>query len=199
MKNILNKEHNGLIAFEYMILTPLMYMSFIMLLYFFFACMAYITYNNLANSIAQELNMRQSGYQRCIDTYNNVCPTIYSYRNVVNPDNSIGQDGGYILSPANVQFGGPTMNDIGNYSYCTPELINGGYFAIDKYQSGFIMPFTEVKAIKITSAKPIKCSEGERMAGNVIRVEIDYTSMLSFSNSDSFLPIMKAVGYNIIS
>jgi len=202
MRKLLKEEHSGLIAVEQMILTPLIYMSLIMMLYFFFAVMAYITFNNIANSMAAELNMRQTGYQRCIDAYQNICPTIYSYRNIVNADNSIGQNGGYILSPANVKVGGPTIQDIdNNANYKTPELLNGTYYALDKYSNGFIIPFTEVKSVKVTSTKPVRCSDGEKMAGNVIRVEIDYTSILSFSDSTApiFLPVMKAVGYNVIS
>lgn len=62
-------EHDGSQAIESIMLVPLMLATFFILLSFFFMSLTFILYNNVANSIAQDLNMRQTGYQKAIDDH----------------------------------------------------------------------------------------------------------------------------------
>lgn len=63
MNELLRRKRRGAAAMEWVILSPLMILSFMALLYLLFIGLAYIQYNNLANTISQDLNMRQSGYK----------------------------------------------------------------------------------------------------------------------------------------
>lgn len=184
IKNYLNKEHEGSEGLEAIVHSPLIFITFVILLYFFFMCMTYIAYNNIANSIAQELNMRQSGYEEAITNYPTM-PHVWSYRVAQNSDGSIPS--GKYLSASQVEV----------VPY-TPALKSATYFALDKYSDGFIIPFTEVTGVKVMTTKAIDPSKGARLAGTIITVNIYYESFV-FSSSGSIFPAIKATGYNIIS
>lgn len=168
-------EHKGNASIEWVILTPLMYATFLVLLYFFFMALTFISYNNLSNSIAQELNMRQSGYQIATQNYSTM-PDIITYKNDLS-GNKMMLASSVVVSP---------------YSN---ELKCGTFSAIGQYKEQFPIPFAEVKGIEVTSSKPISILSGKAMAGTLITVKINYTSMVFGMEG----PMMTAIGYNIIS
>lgn len=181
-KNIMTKEHNGSEGFESVILTPLMFLTFVLLLYFLFISLAYISYNNVANNIAQELNMRQSGYKEAIERYPSLPNDILTYRNSNSGEllrSSYLNNSDVIVSPN------------------TQSLASGAYFAIDKHKEQFVIPFTEITKIEIISTKPIDISNSS-MTGAVIKVRIHYTNMNTGKPGEGLIP-MVAEGYSVIS
>lgn len=182
MLKFLKGEHDGSEGFEATLVFPLIFITFIILLYFFFMAMTYISYNNVANSIAQELNMRQTGYQTAMDNYATM-PNVYTYR--VRADGN--QPTGALLPASKVSV-----------SPSTSALRSGTYFALDKHKGQFIIPFTELTGVKVTTTKPINVSSGKKLAGTVIKVEIYYRTMVYGGSSPRPLINMTAVGYNII-
>lgn len=195
LRNVLFSTHTGSVTVESIILAPLMFITFIILLYFFFMMLTYVSFNHLSNDIASELNMRQSGYTVAQHVYYNL-PRIYTYSVETNSSGSI-KEGHYL-----------TSNDIEVTPY-TNELLCGTYYALDKYNAkknsgganfkkqSLNVPFSEVKHIKVSASKPVKCSDGEKMAGNVITVEITYSCKVFGTNF--IQPELKALGYNVIT
>lgn len=183
-KNLLKEEHKGSQGVESVILAPLMFITFVILLYFCFMSLTFISYNNLANNIAQELNMRQSGYTEAMNKYSTP-PRVLTYRNA--------NDGINIPPSAYLPASAITV------SPGTSALQSGAYFAIDKHKGQFIIPFSEIKGVKVTTTKAIDPSIGRKLAGTVIKVEIEYTSMVLGKPGSGGLIPMRAVGYNVIS
>mgnify|MGYP000588296083 CR=1 FL=1 len=192
IKNLLNKECEGVMAVESMILTPLIYITFLLLLYFFFMMVTYISYNNLANAIAQDLNMRQTGYLTAKATYPYM-PLIKT-----NYINNGTQEGGFTyLSSSDVV--------VSRSGYGV--LRNATYYALEKNEDRICIPYSEVKGIEVKTAKPIHPSDGSAMAGNVIKVTVKYQSFMRINfigpGRDGGLfqndLLMNAVGYNVIS
>lgn len=62
MKKLLRKR-KGEAGFESVLLFPLILLMLMICLYFLFICLSYVQINNTANTLAQSLNMRQSGYR----------------------------------------------------------------------------------------------------------------------------------------
>ena len=184
---IVKTEHNGSQAVEFILLSPLVISTFFLLLYFFFMSLTYIAYNNIANSIAQELNMRQTGYQQAINDFQ-FAPQVFTYKNHSESEYKDGgmPNAGY-LNPSAIQISPETQ-----------ALKSGSYFAIDKYRKQFIIPFSEITGIEIVSSKPINPSDGVHMSGALITVKIYYNSMV-FGNDTVGVVSMKAIGYGIIS
>lgn len=178
----LKDEHIGSEGLESVLLSPLMFITFVIILYFFFTCLTFISYSNLANNIAQELNMRQSGYETAIANYSTM-PQVWTYRNSNTGDIPTGR----FLNASDVHVNPGTS-----------ALKSGTYFALDKHKGQFVIPFSEVKGVTVTTTKAIDPAQGKKLAGTVIKVEIDYTSMVYGENGNGFLP-MRAVGYNIIA
>lgn len=184
-KAILNDEHTGSEAVESVILTPLMFITFIILLYFFFMGLTFISYNNVANSIAMELNMRQSGYETAMRNYP-TAPQILTYVNSTTTSDGLYPRSAY-LSASKI-----------NVSPNTQELKSGTYFALTKYQKQFLIPFAQLNGIEVTTTKPIKYSMGKQLAGTVVKVKVHYNTMTFGEQGHGLIP-MTAVGYGIIS
>lgn len=180
---ILNDEHDGSEALETVILSPLMFITFVIILYFFFMSLTFISYSNLANSIAQELNMRQSGYKDAISSHSTM-PEVWTYRNGTGPE---GVPSGRFLPASSVAV-----------SPNTTALKSGTYFALDKHKDQFVIPFSEVKGIKVYTTNAIDPAMGKKLAGTIIRVEIEYTTMIYGKEGRGLIP-MTATGYNIIA
>lgn len=183
IKNILTDKHVGSEGLETVILSPLIFGTFFILMYFFFMTLTFISYNNVANSIAQELNMRQTGYQTAIANYPNA-PKILTYRNSTS-DSGIPPSA--YLSPSKITVSPETQ-----------ALKSGTYFALDKYKNQFIIPFSEIKGIEVTTTKPVNPANGRNMAGTVVKVKIHYTTMSLGRPNHGLIP-MTAVGYGIIA
>lgn len=187
IKKILKKKHRGDMAVEAMILTPLMFVTYLILLYFFFMSLTYVSYNNLANKLAQNMNMRQSGYQKAIDT-SSIPPKILTYSV---SEKSVISESQY-LNPNNITF-----------KYGTTEEKAGLYSAMKEHQNQFLIPFNQVTRVDLQSSRPIKLQEGRKMAGNVITVNVYFRTMVFGGVQDgkvnSLLPTIKATGYNTIN
>lgn len=182
IKQLLNEEHIGSEGFESVLLSPLMFSTFLILLYFLFIVLTYISYNNVANSIAQELNMRQTGYREAINNYPNA-PKILTYKN----SNSKEMPNSALLSSSNILVSPETQ-----------ALKSGTYFALDKHKNQFIIPFSEIEKIEVISTKTIEPSMGRGMAGAIIKVKIGYTTTTLGRTGRSFIP-MTAIGYGVIA
>lgn len=182
IKSLLLEEHEGSEALETVILAPLMFATFFILLYFFFMSLTFISYSNVANSIAQELNMRQTGYQTAMQNYT-TAPRILTYRVSTN---------GTIPNSAYLD-----SSEIKVSPY-TKELKSATYFALDKYKNQFLIPFSQVTGIEVITTKPITTSSGKKLAGTIIKVKIHYKTM-SVGESGRGLINMTTVGYGIIA
>ena len=180
--NLLNEEHCGSEGVESVLVSPLIFGTFLVLFYFFFMALSFILYNNIANAIAQELNMRQSGYESAINNYA-TAPQILTFRNSTNGD-----------IPPSGYLSASKMTATPN----TNALRSGMYFALDKNKNKMTVPFTELLAVRVYSTKNLNPSMGRKMAGTVIRVEIDYNTM-TLGEIGRTLTKMTATGYSIIS
>lgn len=183
IKNIFKYKinHKGSVAIEAVLLTPLVFITFIIILYFFFMILTYVSYNNLANSIAQELNMRQTGYRESLG-WSSSPPQIMTYKNDVNFDGSISrgklEESQIIFSPETVYLKGAS------------------YKALHKYKDQFTIPFSEVVQINIITTNPIDDSNlGEKLSGTIIIVNIQYNTLFTrvFKTSE-----INAYGYSIL-
>lgn len=213
----LNEEHDGSTAIETTILMPLMFGTFVLLLYFLFLILAYIAYGNIANSIAHQMNMRQSGYAGAVSAYYNassgkyILPQIYSCKLFSSPQNKYSEPiAGQFLQEGQIT--------------CIPDnkyLRSATYFALDKtgldgkldmIGDQFILPYIQVDHITVESSKPLNFDSGQSgtsvAANAVIKVSIDFKVMNplsvfnSFSNDDvnySSLITIKTRGYSVIS
>lgn len=191
IKNLLNKECEGVMAVESMILTPLIYITFLLLLYFFFMMVTYISYNNLANAIAQDLNMRQTGYLTAKATYPYMPPIKTNFIN-----DGTQEGGARYLNSSDVVVDA-SEGDV---------LRNATYYALAKNKDRICIPYSEVKGIEVRTAKTIYPSNGSAMAGNVIKVKVKYQSFMRINfggqGRGGVLQnnlLMNAVGYNVIS
>lgn len=185
IKNIsfLFDEHDGSEGLEAVIVSPLMFGTFFMLLYFFFMSLTFIAYNNIATNVAHELNMRQTGYDEAVATFT-TAPKILTFRNST-ADTGI---------PASAYL--PASSII--VTPLTPELRAGAWFALNKYKDQIAIPFSQVTSIEVESLRSVDSAQGDAMAGNVIRVKIHYNTM-SIGDVGRALIDMTAVGYGIIS
>lgn len=153
---------------------------------------SFVTFNNLANNIAMSLDMRQSGYDLAMTAYPNI-PTLFTQ--------DVEVDGN-----GNIIAGHTLKADDIILNYDTQELRSGVYHALDTYKfkvnyytklEAVNIPFTEVNNITVTTGKPVNSSDGEKMAGNTIKVEINFSSKILGDNLS--IPNLKAVGYNVIT
>lgn len=183
MKSILNKKRKGAAAFEWVILSPAMIMSFMLILYVMFMGMAYIQFNNLANVMAQDLNMRQTGYE---STQSIAPPTMTFNTKQESLKNSNFRKfmGGFTSKGNKV-----TMVIKGNSDTIRRSL---GY-SVKRNQSRFWMPgvsVSEVSANAIRNGRPASNFKNVSMSGTIIETTIKYKCF-----GGQFI----ATGYNIIS
>lgn len=183
IKNIFKYKinHKGSTAIEAVLLTPLVFITFIIILYFFFMILTYVSYNNLANSIAQELNMRQTGYGDP-ETIKWPMPQIMTYKNDVN----------FYGGTSTRKF---LKKEQINFDPFTDYLKGASYKALDKYKDQFTIPFSEVVQINIITTNPIIPDLGEKLSGTIIIVNIQYNSFFTkiFDTSE-----INAYGYSIL-
>lgn len=213
---VLNEEHDGSTAIEVTILTPLMFSTFLLLLYFLFFILAYIAYGNIANSIAQQMNMRQTGYNSAVSSYYNegsgryIFPQIYSFKTSSSDQERYAETiPGQFLTEDQV--------------VCIPDnvyLRSATYFAIDKTSLNgqldmiadqFIIPYVQINNITVESSKPLNFAGGgsgtSTAVNAVIRVAIEFKvinplgvfNWSSNSSRYSSLIKIKAIGYGVIA
>ena len=181
----LKDEHIGSTAIETTILLPLMFGTFIMLLYLLFMMLAYVTYGNIASNIAHQLNMRQTGYTTAVNTYyadgTYHMPNVYTYGVKESGDSRYAYtDSGVFLRQDQV--------------VCNPDnkyLRSGTYFALDitgQARTGnntmnmtgdqFIIPYVQVDQVRVDTSKPLNFDSGRTgtsVAANcVVKVSITF-------------------------
>lgn len=182
LKTTLRSEHKGVVAIEATILMPLMFLTMLALLYLLFMVLSYITYGNIASSVAHQMNMRQSGYAEAYNRYGtHGMPTVYTHA-VSSHDQGryATNDKSYTLSVSDVTF---SQNE-------TPLLRAGLWFALDvsgRASAGnntmngtadqFIIPFVNVSKIDCAASKPLTYNAGtdrgnNKFANTVVRVTI---------------------------
>lgn len=111
MENFLKRKKNGALAFEYILEFPVIVATLMATFYFMMICLTYISLNNTANNLAQDFNMRQSGYS---DTQLSNDPKIrqvasgqYNPGNLPGAEEIKNNDGTIsLLSPLNWAFSG---------------------------------------------------------------------------------------------
>jgi hypothetical protein len=216
LKKLLKEEHDGSTAIETTILLPLIFGTFLLLLYFLFMVLAYIAYGNIATSIAHQMNMRQSGYQVAVDTYYNpgsgnyIFPQIYTCKMQEGPQSRYAEQiPGQFLTEGQV--------------VCIPEsryLRAGTYFALDitgrdgtlnMIGDQFILPYVQVDKITVQSSKPLNFGSGQtgaKIAANaVISVSVEFKVMNPLgvfnwhagSSNYSSLITITSKGYDVIA
>ncbi len=190
LKNLLKQEHKGVLAIETTLLTPLMFTTCLMLLYFFFMGCAYVTYSNLANTIAMELNSRTTGA-----VYTATAPDIWTYSTLSNSSN--GQ--GHYLQKNRMVFKNGTITSVGSSALGDIDgtLRPSAFYVLEKYKYGFAIPFNEVMGINITSSQRLRrTDDGRDHVGAVITVQINFRTTLF---GDILSPTMHATGYGVIA
>lgn len=172
IRQTLLSEHGGSTAMETTILAPLMFMTFMALMYFLMMVLAWVAYTNAASSIAHQMNMRQTGYTRAVNTY---CPggawrppTLYSCQlRTTAGDRYTGEIAGTTL---NLMPGSSQLRLNNDTLWCRA----GVYFALDAAGRGtgrdrnnldfiadqFILPFVQVDSIEVNTSQPIDFSGG---------------------------------------
>lgn len=186
IKKISKKRSRAAVAFEWMIQAPLIFIIFVVLLVSLFMSWQYINYNSLATQIANDLNMRQTGY-------------ISAMRDCDVPSNALTSAGG---SPISISDSRVTARV--TFSQPTQEVVSATYCAIDNAEARFKVPFAHVEEIHVDTSKPIRASMGDELAGTYINVTITYSMRSdswsgSLSGAGSSLFQIKAVGQSVIS
>ena len=224
--SMLKEEHNGSTAIETTILMPLMFGTFILLLYFLFLILAYIAYSNAASSIAHQMNMRQTGYASAVSAYYNsssgryVFPQIYSYKLEPGPQDRYASTvpGQFLTedqitcSPDNVYLRAGTYFALDRTSIAKIDPNTGLVDnSLDMIADQFILPYVQVTHITVESSKPLNFgsgASGTSIAANaVIRVSIDFRVMNPLGvfnwhadrSQYSSLITIKAMGYDVIA
>lgn len=189
--SFLNEQHAGSTAIETTILIPCMFGTFIMLLYMLFLALAYIAYGNVANNIAHQMNMRQTGYRQAVVEYPDYSSTRVQTSGVMSVDSGryaepgTGIDDYLYLNSNDIKF------IVANDPRIAPNkyLRSGAYFALDiAGKNGvkdhicdqFILPYVMVNGITFHVSKPLDfdTSTGTRAAVNtMVMVTVDFTVM----------------------
>lgn len=148
IKNNLNKKYKGIIAIEWILLFPIMFISFVFCIYFFMMGLSYVSYNNLAGNIAQDLNMRKLGYE---DKQIPQKPIIYNNDGTVNTDVKI--------------------------NIPQETLRNAIYYLLEENQNRLAMPYskiTEINAYVFRGGQEITDFKSMSMSGSTIEIHIKY-------------------------
>ena len=168
-----------------------MIITFMVCLYFLLLSLSYIQYNNLANTISQNLNMRQNGYtefsliQKPVFNFSSGSSGIYGDDNI-----SISNNEKQFINGTNKTIDSSDMNITTNGNY---SVLKTGYYFINKLKSKFYMPGCRVTLVTINIYKnsaPDKTFPQDRSSGSLIEITIHYSC---------FGIPLKGVGYNIIT
>ena len=189
IKKIIKREHQGSAGIEGTLLTPLLFLTFLFLLYFFFIGLSFILYGNISNSVAQELNMRQSGYTTAIGKYGSS-----NFSSIKTKVESKQYDLNGNIENSSINYISNFSDDKIIVSPNSKELRAGTYFALNKYKDQFVLPFTGIDSVKVQAAKKVDVNDKNKMSGNVIKVTITYYIYV-FGHKYS----INSSGYNVIS
>lgn len=189
MLGFINRKKKGAAAFEWVILSPLMIVTFVALLYFFLITTSYVQYNNLANKIAQDMNMRQSGYND-VQSMNR---PVFSFKNV-GGDISGGRDQNSRLRAfLSGTKDSPTITNVPISTNSSEKFLKAAYYSIEKNKSGFYAPGVLATSIRVDAHRngvPATNFGSINMSGTIINVRITFKA---------FGLTLNAKGYNIIT
>ena len=198
IKKIVNRKVKGVATVEFVLLSPLMFFTFLVCLYFLICCLSYIYFSNTANKVAKDLNMRQSGYkniqkQRDIDpiiSYSLWAEGLYKEAKNSNPDNP-NQIYNYlrIESTDNIEEANISINT-GNNLY----LKRSANYVIHNNANGFFMPGARVREIKVNAYK-----NGKELTGFSFDVSMSNTVIMVTVNYTCFGIPLQVNGYSIIT
>ena len=181
IKKIVNRKVKGVATVEFVLLSPLMFFTFLVCLYFLICCLSYIYFSNTANKVAKDLNMRQSGYMRTqwdrdpLISYSLWAEGLYKEAKNSNPDNP-NQIYNYlkIESTDNIEEANISINTGNNL-----VLKRSANYVIQNNANGFFMPGARVREIRVNAYKNGKeltdFSFGVSMSNTVIMVTVNYT------------------------
>lgn len=189
MRALMRKRRRGVATVEWVILTPLMIVAFVFLLYVLFIALAYIQYNNLANVIAQDLNMRQSGYSGTPDVNPNISFTHDQTGIIVTGDGS-GMDA---FKQFLTGFKDDSVTTTMSVTGTSDEVIKVAKYSATKHKDRFYMPGVTVKNLDVRAVRngaPATEFSNVSMSGTIIEVSIKYKI---------FGIEFEGTGYNIIS
>jgi len=170
-------EHTGSAAIETTLLSPLMIMTYAMLVYFMFMIIAYITYGNIANNIATHLNMRQTGYNQAVSIYHPGYWRLPAVRT-----SGVAETAGGRFAQVNVGH-----NLTAAQVECAPDTVwlrAGVYHALDLtgrdgtlnfVGDQFALPYAEVERIRVETSKPITFAAGATGASRVVNCIVHVT------------------------
>lgn len=186
MIKMLKDKRKGAAAFEWVILSPLIIIMFIVLLYVLFIALSYIQYNNLANTVAQDLNMRQTGYEEAIAQN----PEVVSYFD--NDQVTSDLEGfGHQVEGFDKSGNGITM-DI-NVNPGDEKVVTAAAYSMANNIEKFNVPGSAVKSIDVVAKRNGEVAsnfDNIKMSGTVIETTITYKIIgLEFQGQ----------GYNVIS
>lgn len=190
MKNTLRNKRKGAAAFEWVLLSPLMVATFTLIFYFMFMALAYIQYGNLANVIAQDMNMRQSGITESQTSNPNITFGSGSESVVAKGDLTIDERLRQFVNGTDKQRSETVMKIETNSSDKFKNAVN---YSVKRNGNRFKMPGVVVEKVKVDAFRndrPATNFENIRMSGTIIKSEIKYKAFgLPFT----------VKGYNIIT
>lgn len=191
----LKNKHKAEAGFETVITMPVVFILLMLCLFFFFTMMSYVSYNNLANTLAQKLDMRATGYKSTQGT--TLSANVLSGKQYM-------VDGGNTVNNADIKTYAKTggEND--------PIMIGGLNAAVNSIAKNgknnqLNIPFTAIKSITAINDKKIDLNSSRKNAGNTIKVVVEYypVSLFGSESKDGKTGLgavtMQAVGYATIS
>lgn len=190
MRALLKRRVKGSAGFESVMLFPLMFMAMLLLLYLFFVGLAFIQYNNIANVIAQDLNMRQSGYKDSATSSPSIKFKQSNGKFVETTGDGSLSDGLKQMANGSTMDGAEkTMTVTGN----SPQAISSLNYSIKRYENAFFLPGVVVDNVDVEATRngaPAKNFNNISMSGTIIKINISYRVYgIEYSGK----------GYNIIS
>lgn len=180
----------GSAGFESVLMFPLMAMSMIFMLYMFLVGVAFIQYNNLANVIAQDLNMRQSGYSESADVDPNFVFQDSNGRFIESDGSGSAMDGlRQMMIGSTMEGEQVAMTITGN----SGVAVSSANYSVKNNEHRFYMPGVAVDNVYVEATRNgVTASNFENvsMSGTIIKVVISYRVYgITF----------KGAGYNIIT
>lgn len=192
LKNLLSKYHKGAIGFEGVISMPVIFTLFMLSLMFLMTMMTYISYNNAANTLAQDLNMRASGYRKTLGSAVNYHYLGDEHHNINGNETHLGSE-----TSISANYDGSPTTTTDNVLLCgLSSAING--MTNNNTNNQLTMPFTAIKYINAQETKAIDLNNGKANIGNNITVTIAYYPISLFQNSNLNGLYVKAKGYTTI-
>lgn len=189
MLAIMKRKKRGAAAFEWVILSPLMIITFIALLYFFLITTSFVQYNNLANKIAQDMNMRQSGYAQLEGT----TKPVFNFKNASDITGGTGVGDSRLRRFLSGTKTTPAISNVPIKTNSSEIFLKSAYYSIEKNKPGFYAPgayATEIRVDAFRNGIAASNFGSINMSGTIIKVNIRFRV---------FGILLNAKGYNIIT